>query len=286
MHYVLRFLFTFENIIIVTISALNFMKNTGYLIKIFYPVFLFFSFSGIASSEELLLYDYKVINTYPHDPTAFTQGLIFKEGYLYESTGKYGYSSLRKVELETGNIIKNKKIDNKIFAEGITNYKQQLIQLSWKTGTAFIYNTDSFDLIKTFNYPGEGWGLTTYNDQLIISDGSSVLRFLDPVTFKETSRLSVSRYGRPVKHLNELEIVKGKIFANVWRADQIVIISPHTGKVTGVVNLAGLLKKYASGARANVLNGIAYDTEGDRLFVTGKYWPKLFEIRLIPRITP
>ena len=262
------------------------MKNTGYLIKFIYPVFLFFSFSGIASSEELLLYDYKVINTYPHDPTAFTQGLIFKEGYLYESTGKYGYSSLRKVELETGNIIKNKKIDNKIFAEGLTNYKQQLIQLSWKTGTAFIYNTNSFDLIKTFNYPGEGWGLTTYNDQLIISDGSSVLRFLDPVTFKETSRLSVSRYGRPVKHLNELEMVKGKIFANVWRADQIVIISPHTGKVTGVVNLAGLLKKYASGARANVLNGIAYDTEGDRLFVTGKYWPKLFEIRLIPRITP
>ncbi|HEC25880.1 MAG TPA: glutaminyl-peptide cyclotransferase [Gammaproteobacteria bacterium] len=188
--------------------------------------------------------------------------------------------------METGNIIKNKKIDNKIFAEGLTNYKQQLIQLSWKTGTAFIYNTNSFDLIKTFNYPGEGWGLTTYNDQLIISDGSSVLRFLDPVTFKETSRLSVSRYGRPVKHLNELEMVKGKIFANVWRADQIVIISPHTGKVTGVVNLAGLLKKYASGARANVLNGIAYDTEGDRLFVTGKYWPKLFEIRLIPRITP
>ncbi len=259
------------------------MKNTGYLIKIFYPVFLFFSFSCIASSEELLLYGYKVINTYPHDPLAFTQGLIFKDGYLYESTGNYGHSSLRKVELKTGNILQNKRMENKIFAEGLTSFNQQLVQLSWKKGTAFIYSTDSFDLIKTFSYPGEGWGLTSFNNQLIMSDGSSVLRFLDPVTFKVISRLSVTLQGRPVKHLNELEMVKGKIFANVWRSDQIVIISPQTGQVIGVVNLAGLLKKYAAGARANVLNGIAYDTEGDRLFVTGKHWPKLFEIKLIPR---
>jgi len=258
------------------------MKNTGNLINIFYPVFLFFSFSGIASSEELLLFGYKVINTYPHDPSAFTQGLIFKEGYLYESTGNYGHSSLRKVELETGNILKNKKIDNKIFAEGLTSFNQQLVQLSWRKGTAFIYNTDSFDLIKTFSYPGEGWGLTTYNRQLIISDGSANLRFLDPVTFKQINRLSVTIEGKPLKNLNELEMVKGTIFANVWRSDQIVIISPQTGQVTGVINLAGLLKKHAPGAKANFLNGIAYDTAADRLFVTGKNWPKLFEIKLIP----
>ncbi|MFW2439855.1 MAG: glutaminyl-peptide cyclotransferase [Arenicellales bacterium] len=227
------------------------------------------------------LYDYEVVNTYPHDPTAFTQGLIFKEGYLYESTGKYGHSSLRKVELETGKLVKNKNIDDDIFAEGLTHYNQQLIQLSWKAGTAFIYDEDSFDLIKKYSYPGEGWGLTSHNKQLILSDGSSVLRFLDPVTFKETRRLSVSQSGRPIEHLNELEMVNGNIFANVWLTDHLVIISPDSGQVLGVVDLTHLLKKYSLNTRESVLNGIAYDPVGDRLFVTGKYWPKLFEIRLI-----
>lgn len=262
------------------------MRNTGNLLNFLFITALSFSFSGVVSAEDLPLYDYEVINTYPHDPTAFTQGLIFKDGYLYESTGKYGHSSLRKVELKTGKSIKNKKIDDEFFAEGLTSFKQQLVQLSWKAGTAFIYEADSFDLIKTLSYPGEGWGLTSYNKQLILSDGSSVLRFLDPVTFKETSRLSVTLDSRPVKHLNELEMVNGNIFANVWLTDQLVIISPQTGQVIGVVNLTGLLKKYAAGIKADFLNGIAYDSEGDRLFVTGKYWPKLFEIKLIPGKKP
>jgi len=258
------------------------MKNTGNLLKFLLITALSFSFSEAVSASELSLYDYEVINTYPHDPTAFTQGLIFKDGYLYESTGNYGHSSLRKVELETGKVVKNKNIDDDIFAEGLTLYNQQLIQLSWKAGTAFIYDEDSFDLIKTFSYPGEGWGLTSYNKQLILSDGSSVLRFLDPVTFKEIRRLSVSRYSRPVEHLNELEMVKGNIFANAWLTDHLVIISPDSGQVVGVVDLTDLLKKYSPNTRANVLNGIAYDPVGDRLFVTGKYWPNLFEIKLVP----
>ncbi len=267
-------------------SVLITIKNAGYLIKVFYPVLLYFSFSGIAFSEEVVLYDYKVINTYPHDPTAFTQGLIFNEGVLYESTGNYGHSSLRKVELETGRVIQYKKIDDKFFAEGLALFKQQLIQLSWKKGTAFVYDKDSFDLIRTFDYAEEGWGLTTYNDQLIMSDGTSVLRFLDPKTFKQTSLISVSLHGRPVKHLNELEMVKGNIFANVWLTNHIVIISPQTGQVTAVVDLTGLPGSHASGSKANVLNGIAYDPEGGRLFVTGKYWPKLFEIKLVPKTNP
>ncbi len=259
------------------------MKYTRYLQNFFYTVILFFSFYGALPAEELPLYDYKVINTYPHDPTAFTQGLIFQDGYLYESTGQYGHSSLRKVELETGVVIKNKNIDDEIFAEGLTSFNQQLVQLSWKAGTAFVYDKDSFNLIRTFDYPGEGWGLTTYKQQLIMSDGSSVLRFLDPVTFKEIRRVSVSHFGKQVKRLNELEMVKGNIFANVWLTEQLVIISPQTGKVIGVVDLRGLLNKQGTAAKANILNGIAYDPDGDRLFVTGKYWSKLFEIRLISR---
>lgn len=258
------------------------MKNTGYLLKSFYIVFLFYSFLGTVSAKEILLYDYEVINIYPHDPAAFTQGLIYKGGFLYESTGHYGHSSLRKVDLITGKIIEERTLDRKFFAEGLASFEQNLVQLSWKSGTAFIYKIDNFDLIKTVNYPGEGWGLTTYNTQLIMSDGSPVLRFLDPVTFNESRRLSVSRSGCPVTNINELEMVKGNIFANVWLTNRIVIISPQTGQVVGVVRLAGLLNKYAPGVRANVLNGIAYDPEGDRLFVTGKLWPKLFEIRLIP----
>lgn len=271
---------------IVPASALNLMKNNGHLIKIFYPVFLFFFLSGIALSDELFLYDYKVINTYPHDPTAFTQGLIFRDGALYESTGKYGHSSLRKVELETGRVLQKTKVDDYFFAEGLSLFKQQLIQLSWKAGKAFVYDKDSFNLIKTFDYRGEGWGLTTYNDQLIMSDGSSVLRILDPKTFKQTKRISVYLRGRPVKHLNELEMVKGNVFANVWQTNHIVIISPQSGQVTAVVDLTGLSSSLASGSKANVLNGIAYDSEGDRLFVTGKYWPKLFEIKLVPKTKP
>ena len=261
------------------------MRNTGNLLNFLFITALSFSFSGVVSAEELPLYDYEIINTYPHDPTAFTQGLIFKDGYLYESTGKYGHSSLRKVELETGKSIKNKKIDDEFFAEGLTSHDSQLVQLTWRAGIGFIYNRNDLDLKKTVNYSGEGWGLTSYRGQLIMSDGSSYLRFLDPFDFTEIKRLQVSISGRPVKNLNELEMVDGYIFANIWQTNKLAIISPESGQLAGVVNLAGLLKQYAPDVKANVLNGIAYDDEGDRLFVTGKYWPKLFEIKLLPTKT-
>lgn len=226
-------------------------------------------------------YTYEVVNVYPHDPTAFTQGLIYQDGHLYESTGLNGRSSLRKVELETGKVLQKRDIEKKFFAEGLTSNDGQLLQLSWRARTGFVYNKDTFALEKTFNYRGEGWGLTTYKGHLIMSDGSSSLRFLDPVHFKETRQLQVSIDGRPLKNLNELEMVNGKIFANVWRTDQIVIISPETGRVEGIVNLVGLLDKTAPRLTANVLNGIAYDAAADRLFVTGKFWPNLFEIKLV-----
>ena len=227
-------------------------------------------------------YSYEVVNVYPHDPAAFTQGLIFKDGFLYESTGLNGHSSLRKVELETGKILQNKAIERKFFAEGLATYDGHLFQLSWRARTGFVYNKDTFALEKTFNYPGQGWGLTTYKNQLIMSDGSSSLRFIDPVQFKEIKQLQVSMDGKPLKNLNELEMVKGNIYANVWLTDRIVIISPETGHVDGIVNLTGLLDRKTTGSTADVLNGIAYDAAGGRLFVTGKLWPNLFQIKLVP----
>ncbi len=226
-------------------------------------------------------YSYEVVNVYPHDPTAFTQGMIFKDGYLYESTGLNGGSSLRKVELETGKVLQKIDIDRKIFAEGLASVDGQLYQLSWRARTGFVYNTDTFALERTFKYPGQGWGLTFHKDQLIMSDGTSILRFLGPADFKEIKKLAVFIDGKPLRRLNELEMVKGDLLANVWLTDRIAIISPETGHVDGIINLAGLLDKYVPGSEADVLNGIAYDAAGERLFVTGKYWPKLFEIKII-----
>jgi glutamine cyclotransferase len=228
-------------------------------------------------------YGYEIINVYPHDPKAFTQGLIFKEGFLYESTGLFGKSSLRKVELETGKVLQRKPIDRKYFSEGLAINNNQLIQLSWKAGEGFIYKLDNFTFERSFYYPGDGWGLTYSNKQFIMSDGSSYLRFLDEDSMQEVNRIQVLKNGQPVKNINELEMVRGNIFANIWQTDTIVIISPQSGIVIAQINLTGLLKKHSKDPRGNVLNGIAYDTEGDRLFVTGKLWPKLFEIRLVPR---
>lgn len=227
-------------------------------------------------------YSYKVVNVYPHDPSAFTQGLLYKDGYLYESTGLYGHSSLRKVELESGKVIQKYLVADEVFAEGLATNGSQLVQLTWKAGKGFIYDADLFLFESSFYYPGEGWGLTFHNNHFIKSDGTSSLHFLDAADMKVTGRLQVTRSGLPVKYLNELEMVKGKIFANIWLSDYILIIAPQSGAVVGKINLHGLLQKYAPDSKANVLNGIAYDAEGDRLFVTGKLWPKLFEIKLTP----
>ena len=228
-------------------------------------------------------YGYEVVNVYPHDPEAFTQGLIYKDGYLYESTGLFGKSSLRKVELETGKVLQKKSIDRKYFSEGLAANNNQLIQLSWKAGQGFIYNMKDFTVKKTFHYPGDGWGLTFNDPHFVLSDGSSYLRFLDKRKLEEVKRIQVLNNDQPVDRINELEMVKGNIFANLWQTDTILIISPQSGHVIGQINLAGLLKKNTNDSRGGVLNGIAYDAEGDRLFVTGKLWPKLFEINLIPR---
>ncbi len=228
------------------------------------------------------VFTYHIVNIYPHDRTAFTQGLQYVDGVLYEGTGLEGQSTIRKVKLETGQVLQQRRVDSRYFGEGIVVWKKSLIQLTYTTGIGFVYDLATFDRLKAFNYTGEGWGLTQDGKRLIMSDGSSSLRFLDPVTLKETGRLQVKDGARPVSNLNELEFVKGEILANVWQTNRIARISPQTGRVTGWVDLSGLLDPHDA-AGVDVLNGIAYDAAGDRLFVTGKLWPKLFEIRIVGR---
>jgi glutamine cyclotransferase len=225
------------------------------------------------------VYGYTVANSYPHDPQAFTQGLIFRDGVLYESTGVNGQSSLRKVRLETGEILQRIDIDARYFAEGMTDWGNRLIQLTYTTKVGFVYDISTFALLRTFDDTGQGWGLTHDARRLIMSDGTPVLRFLDPETLRETGRITVKDGNRLIENLNELEWVKGEIFANVWLTDRIAIISPESGRVTAWLDLAGIRGPVRSGSD-DVLNGIAYDAARDRLFVTGKYWSRLFEIRM------
>lgn len=226
------------------------------------------------------VFRYEVVRTYPHDPKAFTQGLTFADGFLYEGTGQKGESSLRRVKLENGEVVQMKTLEAQYFGEGITLVGDAIVQLTWQAGVGFVYDRKSFERQRTFTYPGEGWGLTYDGTRLIMSDGTDALRFLDPKTFKEVGRLRVKDGTRPVEQLNELEFVKGEIFANVWGTDRIARISPTSGQVTGWIDLRGLLGPQER-AGVDVLNGIAYDAAADRLFVTGKWWPKLFEIRVI-----
>jgi len=237
-----------------------------------------------APASTVPTYGYKVINTYPHDLNAFTQGLEFREGYLFEGTGLNGRSSLRRVALATGQVLKQIPIDEKYFGEGITVFNRQIVELTWTTQVGFLYDQSSFRLIRTFNYPGEGWGLANDGKQMYMSDGSADIRIWDPQTFSETRRITVRDGTTPIRMLNELEFVKGELFANVWQTDRIARISLKDGKVLGWIDLAGLLQPSDKvGGSGAVLNGIAYDPLGDRLFVTGKLWPKLFEIQLIQK---
>jgi len=220
---------------------------------------------------------YDVIKTYAHDPAAYTQGLIFRDGYLFESTGLHGQSSLRKVRLETGEVVQRREIDKRYFGEGLTDWGGKLLQLTWETNLGFVYDLSSFTPLNTFTYPGEGWGLTQDGKRLIMSDGTSALRFLDPETQREISRIRVRDGDRSVDRLNELEFINGEIYANVYVTDRIAIIAPDTGLVTAWLDLAAL-----KGTRKgeDVLNGIAYDAGGNRLFVTGKLWSRLYEIKI------
>jgi len=225
-------------------------------------------------------YRYTIAATYPHDPNAFTQGLQYLDGFLYEGTGLNGRSSIRKVTLETGAVLQKRDTPAEHFGEGVTVWKSTLIQLTWQSGLAFTYDLATFAPLRAFKYRGEGWGLTHDGTNLVMSDGTSDLRFLAPETFVERRRVRVTAAGKPVASLNELEFVKGEIFANVWQTDRIARIDPRSGNVTGWIDLSGLLPQ-KDRTPDGVLNGIAYDAARDRLFVTGKLWPKLFEIRLL-----
>lgn len=227
---------------------------------------------------------YQVIHVYLHDSSAFTQGLIYADGHLYESTGENGQSSIRMVDLYTGQVLQKHDLPAEYFGEGLTDWASSLIQLTWKAHQGFVYDRFSFSQLRTFPYEGEGWGLTHDKTQLILSDGTAQLRFLDPNSFKVTKRIRVTdEAGHAVDNLNELEFVRGEIYANVWHSDQIARISPSSGKVLGWIDLNGIIDKRELSSPEAVLNGIAYDAAGDRLFVTGKLWPKLFEIKVVER---
>lgn len=237
--------------------------------------------SDAAAAAVVPVSGYEVVNTFQHDKGAYTQGLIFHDGHLLESTGREGFSSLRRVELKTGKVLKKVDVPAQYFGEGMTLLNGKIYQLTWQNEKGFIYDPESFKTLGQFAYDGEGWGLTHDGASLILSDGTDEIRFLDPQTFEIKRAIKVAERGRPVREINELEYVKGEIYANVWKTDRLARIDPASGKVLGWIDLKGLIKPSELGDDTDsVLNGIAYDSAGDRLFVTGKLWPKLFEIRL------
>ncbi|MGP8187612.1 MAG: glutaminyl-peptide cyclotransferase [Terracidiphilus sp.] len=249
-----------------------------------FRVFALFSVAGAVATACAFAADtYQIVHTYPHDPLAYTQGLLYEDGHLYESTGLNGRSSLRMVDLESGRVLQRADVPAQYFAEGLAAWGSTLIQLTWESHVAFVYDRFSFRLVRTFHFDGEGWGLTEDGRNLILSDGSATLRFFDPQTFREVRRIVVKDHGEPVTQLNELEYVRGEIYANVWHTDRIARISPVNGRVIGWIDLTGLLAPGQVTDPEAVLNGIAYDAEHDRLFVTGKLWPSLFEIKVVPQ---
>lgn len=246
------------------------------------------------TSAEIPVYTYEIVNQFKHDSNAFTQGLVVHNGFFYESTGEYGDSTLRKVEIESGKVLQKKDLSEDYFAEGMTILNGKIYQVTWKEKTGFVYDLNDFKLLKEFPYQGEGWGLTNDGKNLILSDGTHVIRFLDPETFQTVRTITVLREGgKPQLDLNELEYVKGEIWANIWRAEDpqilgkpnhIARIDPNSGKILGWIDLGNIspedVKRDPS---SNVLNGIAYDEAADRIFVTGKNWKKLFEIKIKPK---
>ncbi len=237
------------------------------------------------SDHPPVLYSYEIVNEFPHDPEAFTQGFEFYNGYLYESTGQYGKSSLRKVELETGKVLKKIDIDKKYFAEGMTIFGDKIYQLTWQRKKGFIYDLESFKLIKTFDYQKskEGWGLTHNGKELIKTDGTDKMWFIDPITLKEKYYIETYTDKRKAEKLNELEYIQNEIYANIWQQNSILIVNPKNGAIDGIINLKGLQQKAGQSGEDNVLNGIAYDKDHDRLFVTGKNWNKVFEIKVVKK---
>ena len=232
---------------------------------------------AIPGGAEVPRFGYRIVRSFPHDAQAF-----FRDGWLFESTGLEGRSTIRKVRLLTGEVVTSRPLSAEYFGEGIVDWRGRLVELTWRGETGFVYRLDDFSPIGEFHYPGEGWALTRDDRRLIMSDGTADLRFLDPETLAETGRLHVTDEGRAIENLNELEYVRGEILANVWQTDMIARIDPRSGRVKGWIDLTGLKAQAGAGGDHDaVLNGIAYDRAHDRLFVTGKLWPKLFEIRLV-----
>jgi glutamine cyclotransferase len=240
----------------------------------------------LTAADKTPEYGYQVVHVYPHDSTAFTQGLEYHGGFLYEGTGLNGRSSVRKVKLETGQVLQRVEVDPFYFGEGITILNQQIFELTWKTQTGFIYSLLTMRKKQTFNYPGEGWGLANDGRNIYMSDGTDEIRVWDPVTLQEKRRIMVRDQGEPVMNLNELEWVRGEIYANVWLTERVARISPMDGRVLGWIDLTGILPKADQKKDTDIVNGIAYDALGKRLFVTGKLWPKLFEIKVVPKTEP
>jgi glutamine cyclotransferase len=238
-----------------------------------------YAFSQPQTSTQPQDYSYRLINTYPHDTNAFTEGLIFKDGFLYESTGVYGASSLRQVDLETGNVIKQVNLTETLFGEGLTAVDDTLVQLTWKNHVGLIYDKASFALLSNYSIDTQGWGLTYDGSRLIMSDGSSQLFFVDPDTHQVIGSITVKDGDAEIAQINELEYINGDVYANIWQTTKIAIINPITGQVKGWINLSGLNQQHGID---DVLNGIAYDEQSSKLFVTGKYWPTLYQIELVP----
>lgn len=224
-------------------------------------------------------YHFEVLATYPHDPHAYTQGLLWADGHLLESTGRRGHSTLRRVNPANGAVLQQTRLADRYFAEGLARVGDRLIQLTWKAGTGFVRDADSFEQQANFEYPGQGWGLARDGDRLIMSDGTAELRFLDPETLDETGRVAVTLDGKPVNRLNELEMVDDELWANLYPSDWIARIDPDAGRVVGVIDASGLRRRLPAGANVDALNGIAWDAHDNRIFVTGKLWPRLFEVR-------
>jgi glutamine cyclotransferase len=253
----------------------------GFLILLITVCLMFWIYSdnlGVSTARR-----YEIVNTYPHDREAFTQGLVYENGILYEGTGLKRHSQLRKVELQTGKVLQKYELPDEYFGEGITIFGDRIIQLTYQSNVGFVYDKETFELLGEFHYPTEGWGITHNGKHLIMSDGTPMLHFLDPETFEQIRSAMVFDEDEPVWGLNELEFIEGQIYANIWRSDRIVRIEPLTCKVTARIDMKGLLSPQERNEKVDVLNGIAYDANNKRIFVTGKLWPKLFEIKLVPK---
>jgi len=256
------------------------------LIGTLLPVLAMAQSSKRVQPQRVPEYTYKVVREFPHDPSAFLQGLVYHDGFFYEGTGRYGESSLRKVRMETGEVVQRVNLPREYFGEGITISNDRVVQITWQSHIGFVYNLKDFSFLRQFSYPGEGWGLTTHGSEIYMSDGTPEIRVLDGNTLEEKRRIKVHDSATPIQELNELEYVEGEIFANIWHTDRIARISPQTGKVLGWIDLTGLLSPVYRRDEEAVLKGIAYDPAKKRLFVTGKLWPKIFEIKIVPKKSP